>query len=894
MKKFFILLLLFIYSINCISNDLIPEYSKAGYFEVKESGREVYNFNLGWRIHKGDVENAQQYNFDDSKWNVINCPNGIEYDPSEASGCVNYQGVVWYRKHFKYEHATDNKNLKLHFEAVMGKCKVWLNGELLAEHYGGYLPFSVDLSGKLKKDTDNVLAVWADNSDDPNYPPGKEQSRLDFTYFGGIYRDVWLVSTNKVYVTNPNEVDRVAGGGVFLHTKLLSDNLAEVSVKVDIQNDDVKSRKISANMNLLDMQGNVVAQSKKSVSVSKKGFKVVQAVFTVENPKLWTPWSPTLYRFETLLTDENGKTIDGIAIKYGIRTVELKGRDGFYLNGKPYPGKLIGANRHQDHAYVGNALPNNRQWHDAWMLKNAGCDVIRTAHYPSDPAFMDACDALGLFYIEATPGWQFWNDENPLFEQRVYDDIRNMVRRVRNYAAIFMWEPILNESNYPPYFAKNAHDAVHEEYPYQGAYTSSDQHVEGQEYLDAIYGHVWNTDYVKHDRCYFQREWGDNVDEFWSQNSTSRVERGWGEEAQLIQAAQYAEVPYKNLATYESICETPRQFIGGALWCGFDHQRGYHSDPFYGGLTDVFRQPKYSYYMFKSQRSVEMGGEPMVYIAHEMTPFSGKDVTVYTNCDQVRLTLYNGEKIILKNANGTTYKKPIGVPKLTEMKEKNIPHPIVVFEDAFDINHVKNLSRWFKAKDATIMAEGLIDGKVVARDIRVSSKRPEKIKLTIEENELPLIANGSDFILVTASIVDRVGNMKRLNNQLIKFEVEGEGYIIGDEQIGANPRQISWGTAPALIKSTNKAGKITIKAYLLDGGPRSPLPAELVIETVSSDEKFIFTEVGEEHYNTTVKKEVISQDANELMKKVRELEKQLLDINGRTEQRIQQEYEENR
>ena len=147
--------------------------------------------------------------------------------------------------------------------------------------------------------------------------------------------------------------------------------------------------------------------------------------------------------------DENtGETIDGYRKKIGIRSIEFKGSDGLWVNGKPYPHPLMGVNRHQDFAVVGNAMTNNLHWRDAMKIKALGLEVVRNAHYPQDPAFMDACDALGLFVIENTPGWQFWNDE-PVFQDRVFSDIRNMIRRDRNRPSVFLWEPILNETWYP-------------------------------------------------------------------------------------------------------------------------------------------------------------------------------------------------------------------------------------------------------------------------------------------------------------------------------------------------------------------------------------------------------------------------------------------------------------
>ncbi|TGV03653.1 glycoside hydrolase family 2 protein [Flavivirga rizhaonensis] len=876
-----------------------PEFSKAGFWEVKNSGRDVFNFNVGWRFTKGDVKGAEATNFDDSNWALVNTPHGLEYNSSEVSGSSNYQGPAWYRKHFKLDKNTVNKILKLHFEAVMGKCKVWLNGVQIGEHYGGYLPFTVKLNDHLIKDGDNVLAVWADNSDDASYPPGKPQNRLDFTYFGGIYRDVWLVATHHVYVTNPNEANKVAGGGVFIHTQKISETAATVFTKVDIRNDFSKTTKIKANLRILNKKGEEVAKASQNVTLSKGKSSVVTKTFNISNPKLWAPWSPDLYRLEVVLTAANGEKLDGVATKFGIRIIDFKGEDGLYLNNKAYPRKLMGVNRHQDHGYVGYAISNNGQWRDAVLLKNGGSDVIRAAHYPADPAFMDACDALGLFYINATPGWQFWSDI-PLFEKRVYEDIAQMVRRDRNYASVIMWEPILNETKYPEHFAKKAHDIVHEEYPYQGAFTVCDKRAGGQEHYDVLYSHDNNAKFDGSEkRSYFCREFGDNVDDFNAQNSTSRTARGWGERAQLIQAKYYAFTDADDYTTWETLYNTPRQFVGGTLWHAFDHQRGYNPDPFFGGLTDVFRQKKYSYHMFESQRDVSDTNEPMVFIAHEMTPFSDSDVTVFTNCEEVRLTLFEGEKIIQKKVNKSVYKHiltPQGQPNITKIVgEKAMPHPYVVFKDIYDFFDLKGMHRARKKHNASIVAEGLIDGKVVTSFTRVSGKHPTKLKLSLESQNIPLVADGSDFVLVVVSMVDEKGNTKRLHENTVKFEVFGEGEIIGDASIEANPKRLSWGTAPLLVRSTTKAGKIRIKASLVHQGINSPLPGELVIESVLSKDVFINSEIGSENNSlASLNRNVKVSSEDELKNKIRQLEKELINMKLKIEEKNQKESDENR
>lgn len=193
MYKIFISLLFLFGTVIGQTPHNIPEYSKAGFFESTNSGGQVFNFNVGWRFYKGSAKNAEYTGFDDSNWQLVSTPHTLELNPSEASGSTNYQGEAWYRKHFTIPQNISTKKLVIHFEAIMGKSKVWLNGELLSTHYGGFLPFSVDISDKMLKGKENVLAVWADNSDDPNYPPGKKQTVLDFSYFWGVYRDVWLL-----------------------------------------------------------------------------------------------------------------------------------------------------------------------------------------------------------------------------------------------------------------------------------------------------------------------------------------------------------------------------------------------------------------------------------------------------------------------------------------------------------------------------------------------------------------------------------------------------------------------------------------------------------------------------------------------------------------------------
>lgn len=807
-----------------------PEYSTAGFFELPNTGRTVYSMNPAWRMYKGHLEGAEQPDFNDKEWDLVSLPDGIEYVPSEASGCVNYQGEVWYRKHFTPEETWKGKQLFLHFEAIMGKAKVWINGTLVNEHYGGFLPVIANVTEYLNYEEDNVIAVWADNSNDPSYPPGKPQDMLDFTYSGGIYRDCWMIVHNNVFITDPNYENETAGGGLFVSFGHISQSQAEIRLDAHVRNSSNTYFSGKIEYQLFDKDNRRVCQASKAFSVSKGKARNTSLTIKVEKPELWEPDSPYLYQLHVLLKDKSGHVVDGYRRRIGIRSIEFKGKDGFWLNGKPYPYPLIGANRHQDFAIIGNALSNSLHWRDAKKLRDAGLRVIRNAHYPQDPAFMDACDELGLFVIVNTPGWQFWNKE-PIFAQRVYSDIRNMVRRDRNHPSVWMWEPILNETWYPEDFAKNVVDILHEEYPYPYCYAGCDVTAKGHEYFPIHFTHplngaggAFNTSKMDPKISYFTREWGDNVDDWNSHNSPSRVNRAWGEIPMLVQAQGYAKTDYK-YTCYDVLYRNTRQHMGGCLWHSFDHQRGYHPDPFYGGIMDAFRQPKLSYYMFCAQRPVEKNNRliaesgPMVFIANAMTPFSPKDVTVYSNCDEVRLTY-------CKNGKQFIYKK--------EKTDEGMPSPIITFKDVWDVMYDKQLARKNKHEESYLLAEGIVDGKVVATHKVMPARRPSKIILWADNEGTETIADGSDLITVIAAIADENGNIKRLNNYHIKFEIEGPGELVASKETFTNPREVQWGTAPILVRAKAQTGNIKIKASVVPNGTHTPMSAELIIPTTKA------------------------------------------------------------
>ena len=790
----------------------------------------MWNFNAGWRFHLGDVTGAEAKDFNDKGWEIVSTPHSVQLMPAEASGCRNYQGIVWYRKHFVLPKECAGRDVTLHFEAIMGKQTIYLNGKKVKEHEGGYLPITISLSAfGLSAGDECVVAIMADNSDDKTYPPGKKQMTLDFAYHGGIYRDVWLIAKNKVAITDALEENKVAGGGIFVHYANISEKSAEVFVNTEVRNSNTRPHTITIESSLVPSVAVSQQQTKQTKLKLQAGeARTITQRFLVKNPKLWSPETPYLYDIATRIK-EGKQTLDGGITRIGIRSFEFvrtddaQGRQpGFYLNGKKYH-QLIGANRHQDFAYVGNALPNSQQWRDAKRLRNLGFTIIRVAHYPQDPSFMDACDELGLFVIVATPGWQYWNKDAG-WDEKVHQNTRAIIRRDRNHPSVLMWEPILNETRYPEDFALKALQITKDEYPYPyRPAAAADMHSAGvAANYDVVYG--WPGDDFASDnlpvgdpakvhQCIFTREFGELVDDWYAHNNLNRASRSWGERPMLMQAMSLHQ-------STEELFKTTGQFIGGCQWHPFDHQRGYHPDPYWGGDYDAFRQPKTAQSMFVAVLQPPTQ-QPVVSIAHEMTQFSEKDVTVFSNCDSVRLTMYGGEH------------------SWTQAAEKGV----ALFKDAWDFFEARNWSYTKKNwQNVKMVAEGIVDGKVVCTTEKMPSRRSTKLHLYADEMGKPLVADGSDFIVVVCEVTDDLGHVRRLAKENIVFSVEGEGEIIGDANINANPRAVEWGSAPVLIRSTKKAGKIKVKAEVQFPGVHAPTPAELEIESITNDLPMCFME----------------------------------------------------
>ncbi|MEO6452950.1 MAG: glycoside hydrolase family 2 TIM barrel-domain containing protein, partial [Ginsengibacter sp.] len=426
-------------------------------------------FNHNWQFVKGiDTVYSDDLLLKNSevKWEKISLPHTANIEPIEKTN-QQWQGICFYRKFFSIPASYKGKHIAIRFDAAMQEADVYLNGKHIYNHKGGYLPFYIDISGAVKLGIENNLVVKLDNRDDQHIPPGKPLKDLDFNYYSGIYRNTWLIVKDKLFITDPVAANTKAGGGVFVHYENISANSASLVVQTQVKNDSYRNKNAQIRIVLKDISGKIVAQSlSKNEMIEKDNSQEFAQAVSIPNPILWSPENPYLYKLTVTLL-QNGKVIDKEELKTGIKAVRFEAGT-FYLNEKKI--KIRGTNRHQEYPYIGNAASDNAQYRDAWKIKQAGFNFVRSSHYPQSVAYLNACDELGIMVMDAIPGWQFAGDE--LFQQRSLQDAKDMIRRDRNHASIILWETSLNESAMKKDYMEKAHQVVHEELPFKNIYSA--------------------------------------------------------------------------------------------------------------------------------------------------------------------------------------------------------------------------------------------------------------------------------------------------------------------------------------------------------------------------------------------------------------------------------------
>jgi beta-galactosidase len=410
------------------------------------------SFDSGWRFHRGDAAGAERPEFDDSPWRTLdvphdwsiedlpphpastgeaavwadaNCPARVgpfDRDLSEGKRDTGWVvgGAGWYRKHFSGAPFR-GRHVEIRFDGVYMLSDAWLNGTHLGTHPYGYTSFAYDLTPHLRPDAGNTLAVRVRN-----------QGRNSRWYSGsGIYRHVWLTVTGDV---------RVPLWGVCVTTPEVSADRAVVKVAVSVENRAGSPRRTTVRVTLRDAHGTVVGSHEGAAELPSSGESTTEHLLTVTRPKLWSPAEPRLYRAEVEV-QAPGAPPDRVAADFGIRRIELDAGRGLRLNGQPV--KLKGGCLHHDNGVLGAAAIDRAEERRVELMKAHGFNAIRCSHNPPSPAFLDACDRLGMLVIdEAFDCWE--TGKNPqdyhlYFKDWWKRDIDSMVLRDRNHPSVIFW-----------------------------------------------------------------------------------------------------------------------------------------------------------------------------------------------------------------------------------------------------------------------------------------------------------------------------------------------------------------------------------------------------------------------------------------------------------------------
>ena len=586
--------------------------------------REALNFNVDWKYSMGDASGAYAKAYNDSGWTYVDLPHSTKFVTPEDPNA--YLGISWYRKHFSLAGVYQGCKVYIEFEAAMQSADVWVNGTKKIRHEGGYTPFTIDITDDVTYGgADNVIAVKVDSNATPDWAPG--WNGVDFQYDGGLYRDVNMIVTDRLHITDAVYANKVAGGGVFVTYPAVNMGSAIVHIQTNVINEHPDAKNATLLSEIVDDSGKVVGSTVATASINTgTDYNFVQDI-SLANPKLWHPYTPNLYTLRTTVKD--GATIvDSVTTLIGIRHIEWSHDGGLTINGSRF--KAVGVNMHQEIYGLGNAVPNQSIYYDVKRIKDAGLNFIRGSHYPHDPAFYDACDKLGILVLDAQTGWQQFNNTSA-FKDNTYQELRDMIRRDRNHPSVVAWEASLNESNFSNVWSKTANDIVHAEYPGDQAFSAAWRGSSADIFIEASQHNVRNT---FDPRPIIIDEYGDW--EYGGASSTSRQAREAGDVAMLTQADNIQDGESQNMAL--------PWFTVDAYWDYADYGGFSNYGITRSGLVDMYRLPKYAYYFLQSQRDpnviisgVDSG--PMVYIANQWISSSPTTVRVYSNCDQVALYL---------------------------------------------------------------------------------------------------------------------------------------------------------------------------------------------------------------------------------------------------------------
>ncbi len=780
---------------------------------VKE--RTKFSFDFGWKFHLGDIKNAQENKYNDTNWRKLDLPHDWSIEgkfskdnPAGIGGGALPGGIGWYRKTFKLPESDKDKLVFIDFDGIYRNSEVWLNGHLLGFRPYGYSSFRYELTPYLKYgNNDNLIAVKVDNSKQPN-------SRW---YSGsGIYRNVWLVTTHKIFIDH---------WGTFITTPEVTEKSAKVSIKIKVRNAFLHDQKVLIKTTVLNKEGEKIAETETPALVKKDSLVEVNQELTVKNPELWSIENPYLYKAITTI-EYNNQICDNYNTTFGIRTFEFTVSKGFFLNGKHV--EIHGVCDHSDLGCLGAAVNKRAIERQLEILKNMGCNGIRTSHNPPAPELLDLCDKMGFIVMDEA--FDMWKEAKTKYDYSLdWDkwhkrDLEDMVLRDRNHPSVFLW-------------------SIGNEIPEQGDSTGTTiarelagiiRSLDTTRDITSNCNRPGPSNYIIKSGAldiigfsYHQNDYKDFLTTYPGQKLIG------SETTSALQTRGHYDMPSDSIrrwpvrwdlplttgnpdntcSSYDN-CSAPwgetneealkevnnDAFVSGMfIWTGFDYlgeptPYGWPSRSSYFGVIDLAGFPKDAYYLYQSQWT----HKPVLHIFPPWNPQcwttvkNGKpnwekgdsvDVWAYTNCDEVELFL-----------NG----KSLG----TKIKTAGELHLM------WRVPYVPG----------TLKAVGLNGGKEVLTFIDKTSDSPAEI--SIEPDRDTISADGRDLSFVTVKVMDKDGTMVPYADNLVNFKISGDGKIVGvdngsetsHEPFKANYRKAFNGMCLVVIQSNEKAGKIKLEA----------------------------------------------------------------------------------
>lgn len=416
------------------------------------SVRIKFSINDNWRFFQQDLPRAYEPDVADESWTQVNLPHTWNKTDVMDDEPGYYRGIGWYRKTVDIPVEYKDKQITIYFEGANQETEVFVNGTSAGTHVGGYTRFSFNITPLVKAGMKNLIAVKVNNRYNELIPP----LTADFTFFGGIYRDVFLIVTEKQHVSTTH----YASDGVYITTPSVSEKQARVEIKTLLTNASSNDKKLIVEHTVFHPDKKEVLNVKAKASISKSSVHHENTQqLLIQHPALWSPESPAIYRVRTrILEEKTGRVLDELFQPLGLRWYEFSAEKGFFLNGKPY--KLIGTNRHQCYDGMGNALPDEIHVRDVKMLKEMGGNFLRVSHYPQDPVVMEMCDKLGIITSVEIPIVNAIT-ENEEFSRNSIEMAREMVFQDYNRPSVLIWSYMNEVMLRPPFITDSVRHSTY-------------------------------------------------------------------------------------------------------------------------------------------------------------------------------------------------------------------------------------------------------------------------------------------------------------------------------------------------------------------------------------------------------------------------------------------------